>query len=473
MISKYLLGVLFFMLFVGNAFAQVDAHYWTHQYGARGLLLNGAVIASTDDETAIYYNPGAMGLNENLGLSFSFFTPTYNFIETDNFLGENTSFSDQGLDLSPGFLSVNFSPFENNRLVFGVTTFTRFKTDLEFKDRIIDKVNSVVDLLFLGDLEFQRKVKESWYGLGFSYRLADNFSLGVTQFGVWHNQDVKLEYRKEIFSEHLPERLLSGWRSDFSYGFSANAGFLTKLGLAWAPGDVRIGMTYTSPVYAFIQSHARYDFDDQKVYRQDSIVSQSNLRDMIGLENYRTPWSVGLGFDFSWNSYRISMSSEYFSEVKDYAIIDDSDDPFDGMAISDNPINISVISAKESVLNFAVGVQKTMNEKTTWVWGFRTDFNPNATLSLNEGIDFLSSSPNVYHASAGGIFLFGDNQVSFGIDYGIGIKSGGRQLIDLSDINNDNLFTYSSNNTVKTTTHSFMVFLTYDFLFDRWAKDDD
>ena len=55
--------------------AQTDAHYWTNQYGAKGLLLNGAVIASTEDETAIFYNPGAMGSGEEFGLSLSFLTP--------------------------------------------------------------------------------------------------------------------------------------------------------------------------------------------------------------------------------------------------------------------------------------------------------------------------------------------------------------------------------------------------------------
>ena len=56
-LKSYGLGIILIVLFSNYSFGQTDSHYWTHQYGAKGLLLNGAVIASADDETNIYYNP--------------------------------------------------------------------------------------------------------------------------------------------------------------------------------------------------------------------------------------------------------------------------------------------------------------------------------------------------------------------------------------------------------------------------------
>ena len=94
---KNIFLILFGLLF-GQMYAQIDSHYWTHQYGAKGLLLNGAVIASSEDETNIFYNPGAIGQDDNLGFAFSFLSPTYANLQANNFLGDNTSLTDSGHD---------------------------------------------------------------------------------------------------------------------------------------------------------------------------------------------------------------------------------------------------------------------------------------------------------------------------------------------------------------------------------------
>ena len=65
--------LLLFAILSGTAHSQTDAHYWSHQFGAHGLLLNGAVISSAHDETSIFYNPGAITLDGNLGFAFSDF----------------------------------------------------------------------------------------------------------------------------------------------------------------------------------------------------------------------------------------------------------------------------------------------------------------------------------------------------------------------------------------------------------------
>ena len=127
---KYSLPTLLLLLIFTTALiAQTDAHYWTNQYGAKGLLLNGAVIASTEDETAIFYNPGAMGTGEEFGLSLSFLTPTYSVLETRNFLGNGTKIKDSDFGFTSGFAAVGFRLFGNERFRGGATTFTRFKSN--------------------------------------------------------------------------------------------------------------------------------------------------------------------------------------------------------------------------------------------------------------------------------------------------------------------------------------------------------
>ena len=128
--TNYFILSFFFACQLGLSYAQIDAHYWTHQYGAKGLLLNGAVIASTEDETAIFYNPGAMGRGEKFGLSLSFLTPSYSQLTTANFLGNGTTVTDRDIGFSPGFAAVGFPLFDDHRFRGGATTFTRFRSNL-------------------------------------------------------------------------------------------------------------------------------------------------------------------------------------------------------------------------------------------------------------------------------------------------------------------------------------------------------
>ena len=54
----------------GEAAAQ-DSQYWTQQYGPRASLLSGAVIGSVGDISGTFYNPGALGLADELAFAIS------------------------------------------------------------------------------------------------------------------------------------------------------------------------------------------------------------------------------------------------------------------------------------------------------------------------------------------------------------------------------------------------------------------
>jgi len=125
--TKTALFILINLCISGTLLAQVESHYWTHQYGAKGLLLNGAVIASSDDETSIFYNPGSMGLGDNLGFAFSFLTPTFSQLTTENFIGDDNIIQDRGFGFSPGFLAFSFNPISTENLVLGVASFKRYE----------------------------------------------------------------------------------------------------------------------------------------------------------------------------------------------------------------------------------------------------------------------------------------------------------------------------------------------------------
>ena len=454
-------------------FAQTDAHYWTNQYGAKGLLLNGAVIASTEDETAIFYNPGAMGSGEEFGLSLSFLTPTYALLETKNFLGNGTRVRDTDLGFTSGFAAVGFRLFNNDKFKGGATTFTRFKSNLNFRGREIGRVPDEEALVFIGNIDFQRRLSERWIGFGLSYQLGNNLAVGASQFIVFHSESTDIELTKEIVNRDAPDNLLFGWRSKLKYNFNASGGMVTKLGLSWQPPKFKFGLTITTPTYNHIFRSASFEFDDFRKIDPNTILVNSNLSG-VPLRAYKTHWSFGFGLDFSINTKtRISFSTEYFQEIPTYTLLEDTDDPFDGFTEGDFTQEISIRTGNKEVLNVALGVQKVLENKSTLILGFRTDFNQRKEIEGFGDFTFLAATPNIYHFSAGGLFLVWNNQMSLGLDYGIGQRKNGQQLVDFSNITPSDIFSLVPADNAKSLYQSIVLVVTYDFIFKRKKKKKD
>lgn len=464
---KVIPHIIFFLLLISSCIAQIDSHYWTNQYGAKGLLLNGAVIASTEDETAIFYNPGAMGRGEKFGLSLSFLSPTYSELSTENFLGEGTIITDRDFGFSPGFAAVGFPLFGNKRFRGGATTFTRFKTNLRFRGREVNEVTNNVDQLLIGNLDFQRKVSERWLGFGLSYKITESLSVGGTQFVVLHSESTDLQIQKDIIQKIRPDLLLSSFRSRLRYSFNASGGFLTKLGLSWKAieEDVLIGFTITTPTYGFLYKSASFEINELIKSHPDSTFSQSSLSD-AHLNKYKTPLSIGYGLEFNYQGWRLSLSAEYFTKINNYSIIESLNDPYNGLTTVP-PKEITVRTGNKEILNFAFGAQKQLLDGSTLILGFRTDFNQRKPLEGFSQFEFLASTPSVYHVSAGGLFKLWNNEVSVGLDFGFGSRSGKENLIDFDTVTTENLFDSTSSKIVSTHFRSFVLILTYDFIFKR------
>lgn len=465
--QKLLLLALLHFGFCTAVFSQNDAHYWTHQYGAKGLLLNGAVIASTEDETAVFYNPGSMGNGEDFGISLSFFTPRYSVLNTEGYLGSGSEARDRGFGFSSDLSAIGFRPFKDHRFRASITSFARYKSGLSLRERRIGKVINQPDLLFLGNLDFKRSLSERWFGIGLAMKVSENLSVGFSQFASFHSESTYLSVRKEIVDENNPFQLVLGWRSNFKYSISTKGGLLTKFGISGSIGDTRFGLTATTPLYYHLTKSASYESDDLRTYGTDSTILISN-RDGATLLDYKSPWSVGFGVDFKIQRTRISFSSEYFAAIPRYTIIDDVDDPFNGLANGGNEQTTVVELAHRPVLNAGIGLQTRLHERSTLIWGFRTDFNQREIGQNLQTLNFLSTTPTVFHLSFGGFFTFRNNQFSLGLDYAFGRKRTTGRLVDLTNITPENLFQFTNNGGISSKYRSLVLVFTYDFIMKSW-----
>ncbi len=450
-----------------GAFSQTDAHYWTHQFGAKGLLLNGAVISSADDETSIFYNPGAIVLDENLGFAFSFLSPTYANLNTENFLGNGNIISDEGFDFSPGFLAFRYSP--TKRLVLGVASFTRFESGIRYEDRVADQIDNGSIFVFRSDLEFVRKKSEDWFGIAVGYKLTDNLGIGISQFSVWHNQNLDFGFKKEILLSQSPESIFQSWRAEIDYDLNLTAAWISKIGLSFRNDKLGLGLTLTTPNYGAIRSTGSYNIDDQRFNVLNNTNDVISDRSEVDEVQYKSPLSVGFGIDFKLGKYKLYWSGEYFSTIDNYDLFEVQSNPLEGIAAGASEIDFNLETANQSVVNIGFGMQYEKSENLTVLAGFRTDFNESSDLSINDQAIILSSTPDVFHISGGLMYEYKKNIFSIGIDLGYGKRFGGPQLTDLSNITAQNIFTYSGNNSVNTSYYSAMLFITYDFIFNRIA----
>jgi len=448
--------------------AQQDAHYWSHQYGAKGLLLNGAVIASPAGETSIFYNPGSMILDRNLGFTFSYLSPTYSNLKLNNLLGDQNTINDRGISYAPGFAGVRFNPFETRKLVFGFATFKRYKTDIRFQDRVETASLPSQDLL-RADVDFERRVSEDWFAFGLSYALTDNLGIGFSQFSVWHSQDFIFDFVKEVTDQNNPLDIIASWHSDIEYNIGFESGFISKAGINYSSDNLGLGLTFTSPLYSIIKSTAKYKEEDVR-FKTNQLARSNSNRNRVSEVQYKTPTSIGFGLDFTVKETKFSLAGEYFFKVKKYTVFEDNDTLFNGLSTLPYVKNINVTSRNKGVLNIALGLQYNVSKKFTWFAGFRTDFNQDNVISINKKVEYLGSVGDVYHLSTGGNFKVKKNQFAAGIDLAYGLNTGGLQLIDFNrEVSPSNLFEFTNKNNVTSRLYSVMLFFTYDFIFSSWG----
>ncbi len=452
-------------LFVVSVFAQQDAHYWSYQYGAKGLLLNGAVIASPAGETSIFYNPGAMAQDNNLGFTFSYLSPTYANLRTDNFLGDNNTIQDDGLFYAPGFAGVRFKPLKTDRFIVGLATFRRYRTDIKFRDRVVDLTTPDLEL-FRADINFRRQVFEEWLAVGSAFKINEKIAVGFSQYSVWHGEDLNFNFKKEITDRDLPTNLIASWRNEFAYNIDIQSAFITKFGFSYTGKNFGLGLTYTSPQYAAYRTRGGYNIEDHRIDTSSAISLSISNRRSVDQVQYKSPSSIGLGVDFNVHDTKVSMACEYFFKIKNYTVFEDVDDSFDGLTATPSNVPTIVTSKNKAVFNLAMGIQHKVSDRLTWFTGFRTDFNQDNIISVNQKTEYLGSVGDVFHFSTGGSFQANKNEFAIGLDFAYSSSGGGRQLVDLSrNITADNLFDFTVKNNVKSRYYAIMLFITYDFIF--------
>ncbi|MBI4646790.1 MAG: hypothetical protein HY738_09415 [Bacteroidia bacterium] len=442
-----------------------DNHYWYQQYGARSTGLSGAVIAGIRDNSAIYYNPGAMSFIDENSVSADATVYSMSFLKIKNGLGTGNDLSSSPVMIYPQAISGILQLKKIPRLKIGYGLLTRNKSNLSINERVEMDIDILKNIngteRYVGAFEYNATLDEEWAGFGLSWKFSEKFAAGFSNFAsirihstrnfLYIRAFPKNNYAITMEGDTLPfyTASISNYE-DIKY---TNVNQLFKFGFAYNSKFLNLGATIISPGIRFnmvdlgkvqreaTRSNISSDSQGEYISRPDYIAI--DRQDKLPVY-YKSPWSIGAGLEIRYNNNSLFASVEYFSKIDQYFLIkaDIREDYGMPPGVMDN-VNeqtggefLTVSRAAASVTNFAIGYEYRISPAFAVQCGFRTDYNhqKNADYKKYVYLPRLAGSYwDLYHLSLGAFVKKDRHFLSLALNFTYYYESDTWQIINLSE----------------------------------------
>lgn len=395
-----------------------DSHYWTHQYGGRALLLQGAVVGGIGDASAAYYNPAGLALTgeDEIFLGTQVYDLTNIRIETET--GEEASLDSDDLGRAPSFLG-GVAPFHPGKHRFAYAIFKRHSFDLRVDGAGLGNTNGIGqgESTTFSRVTFDADLSERWYGATWAYPLSNILGAGISTFLARRQQLLEIE---ETGQALLPDgkTLVT---SDVDYYKYWHFRVLWKAGLQVDLDRISFGLTVTTPGMRVYGSGERIVNETEA--GTEAIGSGDRLT--VDLQEdvqvtYKSPVSAALGLSMMFERRSVNVTVEVFDNVTPYRVLKvlPARSQTTGATI-DNQVN----GSSEGVVNAAVGLEEFFSENFRGFLSLSTDY----SAAPPEDVTNLSISRwDLYHVTSGAIFSLGNTQFIFGMGYSFGSARSNR-----------------------------------------------
>jgi hypothetical protein len=424
-----------------------DDHPWAQQYGATSTLLGGAVVGGVRDNSAIYYNPGALPLIDNNSISVDANVYKVDRVMIHNGAGSGVNLNSTQVCIYPQIISGTIDLFKVKNLRFAYALLTRNYNNMLMNSRYtssdfdIDPYSGLTD--FVGAFDYNNQLTEQWFCLGAGYQLNDHMGVGLTMIGLYRAQTYQLtNYVREVT------------RVDSTYWFSTlnsdeavkykSAGVMFKAGIAWQGGGWRMGLSVTTPSF---QVYGRGDIlREFSVYGisenpQDTGFSFIILDKKSSVHSlYRHPWSVAGGVEYQFPKTRLSISAEWFLPVKSYTLIGPESTPFvyppeikdsvEAEGLTKDFLKVS--NSSRGILNIGVGLEQELGKCFYLLLGANTDFSTYKTSQSEDVLLHSAGGWDLYHIAAGLAYQTEKQTITLGFRYSF---SPSRSIAPYTQIN--------------------------------------
>lgn len=407
------------LLAAAPAVAQ-DSQWWTNQYGNRARLLGGAVIGSSRDLSAVYYNPGGLALVDEPDALLTGYVFEMDNIKYTDVLLEGTELSSTSFDAVAGLIAgqLPFGFLGENRLAYSYLT--RHNLEYRFNEggTVANAQLPGLDGIATasGALTFETRLREYWGGLTWSTPL-DRYGLGVSLFVA--NRSQRLRYNSSLTTTGTDGDVftLGSLRSYNYYDWR----LLTKIGMSTSFDRWNVGLTVTTPsLHLFGSGDVGYqtvgilpDFETVTNSFQDDLSS-----------GYASSWAIGAGGEYIGSGWKAHLALEWFDRV-DRTVLDTA--PFRSQTDSTVVIDTDVTNVMRGLVNIAAGYEHQFSDRYAGYATFYTDW---TGAEVDDGSVTTTTPWNLWTLGTGAIFSLGRSEFTAGLTY----KFGGRDDIGRFDL---------------------------------------
>lgn len=214
-----------FLVLVVCTYASFAGGYQLNEHGVRAMGMGGAFVAQAADASAVFFNPAGLAFQKGWRIQVGsvLISPSVEFTGPTP-LTTVSSMVRQNFLPSHAYISYAMS----NGFAFGVGIFTPYGLGTEWPTEWVGRKVAV-----------KSELKTIYVNPTISYRVSDNFSLGLGISYVWGN--VRLSYRVPTYSSIpvLAENDGTASLEGDGTAFNVNAGLMYK-----PTDDLSIGLSY-------------------------------------------------------------------------------------------------------------------------------------------------------------------------------------------------------------------------------------
>ena len=463
--------LLYFYLICFTTYNAQERNYWNILGGSRSALMGGIVVGGVRDNSASFYNPGALGFINSSTHTISSDVYGYAMMRIKDGAGNGLNLVNSEFRTIPLMASGTFSlDFLIDDLKIGYTILTKSASKISFTSRIElyqDLIPENPNGIYAGNNQFLKTFEgdenvsaqyivtqsseEIWGGGSLSQKINENFSVGISGFGIYKTYTS----RENIMVYAVDTSYFkTASNNSLSYQDLWNLSFVIKAGLAYQNDFVKLGLTITSPqVSLYGKAKVAGVFNSQNVLKIRNTQSNVDIPLDFTAEDRQqdlntkisAPLSIAFGFETSLNNrINLAFSSEYFASLNEYSVARPASKSFflalgNDQSIETNSAEVlKIVDEYKSVVNYGFAVEYLAAEKINAYLSFRTDFNNGVFKERNKY--YLGFSKwDLYHFTLGGTFVNERSTFALGIGYSFSFQSNYNQLVNFSnlEINND------------------------------------
>ena len=256
-----------------------------------------------------------------------------------------------------------------------------------------------------------------------SFQLGKRMGFGVGSFVSYRFSRYQMNMNASNIGTDTIYQTIAKSDSSLSI-FSNNISLILKAGWVYHGDKNNIGITFTAPsIHLWGKGNMEYSvfFTDPLSY----VFAPSNvyIRRQNLLTNYKYPFSAAIGYSRILAKSQFHFSLEYFAKINPYytmPLFGKNKDFKDGDVIYGGEYVKGFQESKRSIVNLALGWEKSIIGTTELLLGFCTDFNSAQSSWENISLadyNLHQENFNLFHFSAGIGFVHNKNNIAVGFTF--------------------------------------------------------